>query len=136
MNRFFACVLILIVGATRDRNGADDATAFYDRQRAASRHDPALARYDQTVKPGIAGDFGQFLGRLLETRRRVGLVKCDLDRDRARLVHASECDHSPALIDNHGRHGDIELCRLGVGISYHLDCFFSAAACFSASISF
>src|SRR5262245_40701537 len=85
----FRTLLILIFGATRNRNGADDVAAFDDRQRARARHDTAVARHHQALKPALSSDRGQFLSRLLKARRRIGFVQCYLHRDWPRLVHTA-----------------------------------------------
>src|SRR5262249_24550567 len=62
--------LILVFGAPRDGDGAADFSAFDARQRPPTRHDPAVARHHQALKPALPGDCGQFLCRLLKARRR------------------------------------------------------------------
>src|SRR5512132_3217080 len=119
--RYFGAALILLLSAPRDGDGTDDTTALHDGQRSRSRHNSAIARHNQALKPGLPGDVGQFLGGLLEAGRRIGLVQGDLDRDRTSTVHTTERDHPTALVDHHGGHRDVKLRGLGMRAPHHLD---------------
>src|SRR5262245_47030201 len=52
----FSTLLILVFGAARDGDGADNVAAFDDRQRPPTWHDPAVARHHQALKPALPGD--------------------------------------------------------------------------------
>src|SRR5881296_942570 len=119
--RNFGAALVLLLGAAGHGNGAHDGPALDDRQGAGSRHDATVARYHQTLEPGLTGHARQLLRRLLEAGRRVGLVHRDLHRDRASTVHASQRDHPAALVDHHRGHRDVELRGLRVRAPHHLD---------------
>src|SRR5207249_5792173 len=107
--RYFSAALVLLFGATRHGDGADDVATFDDRYRAAPGHDAAVTRHDQALKPRLPSNPRQLLRGLLETGRSVSFVQRDFHRDGAGPVHSAQRNHATTLVDHHRSHGNVQL---------------------------